>query len=121
MKGWFQNTADSGIRAAKEAAPKDAIPIVHFDADLYSSTLFLLCRLYAEFDEYYFIFDEFMTHECRSLLNYMQSHGCDVTFYSHTGEDFPCQVFGKLTNCRNSYDPTARGVVHAAAASQHSS
>ena len=103
VKGWFQDTVDKGIRQAKESMGAESyIPIIHFDADLYSSTLFVLCRLHAHFDDYYFIFDEFTTHECRALLNYIQSHGAEATFIAHTGRDFPCQVFGKLANRKTS-------------------
>jgi hypothetical protein len=34
----------------------------HFDADLYSSTLFLLSSLWLHLPEYFFIFDEFIGH-----------------------------------------------------------
>ena len=111
VDGWFQNTTVDAVKIAKAAFQNDPTVIVHLDADLYSSTLFVLCRLYAEFDEYYFIFDEFTTHECRALLNFMQSHGANVTFYSYTGQSFPCQVFGKISNCANLYDPNKNGLV----------
>src|SRR5208283_2368333 len=70
VRGWFQNTFDAGVEGAKNAAPRSDAVLVHFDADLYSSTLFLLTKLHREFDEYYFLFDEFAGDEARALLNF---------------------------------------------------
>ncbi len=108
VKGWFQNTFAEGVASARGANPTPGAVLVHFDADLYSSTLFLLSRLYDQFEEYHFIFDEFTGDECRALLNFQQSHGCEVEFIAYSGRsgtDFPVEVFGRLKNNRNHYAP----------------
>ena len=105
VKGWFQNTFDAAVTAAKRDTSGHATVLVHFDADLYSSTLFLLSKLYAEFDRYWFVFDEFTGHETRALLNFQQAYGAEVEFLGHAEARFPEQVFGKLDNRRGAYEP----------------
>jgi hypothetical protein len=107
VKGWFQNTLDQTIQRARELCPKPGQVLIHFDADLYSSTLFLLSRLYNEFDHYFFIFDEFIGHESRALLNFQEAFGVEVDFYCRCGGDFPQQVFGRLDNMKGKYQPGA--------------
>lgn len=105
VKGWFQNTFDAAVAAAKRDTSGHAAVLVHFDADLYSSTLFLLSKLCAEFDRYWFVFDEFTGHETRALLNFQQAYGAEVEFLGHVGTRSPEQVFGKLDNRRGAYEP----------------
>jgi hypothetical protein len=105
VKGWFQNTFDAAVAAAKQGAGGRDTVLVHFDADLYSSTLFLLCKLSAEFDRYYFVFDEFTGHETRALLNFQQAFGAEAEFLGYSGAGLPEQVFGRLDNRRGAYRP----------------
>ena len=56
VKGWFQNTFDHAIKLARQLNPNPDEVVIHFDADLYSSTLFLLSKLHSEFDHYYFTY-----------------------------------------------------------------
>jgi len=76
IKGWFQNTWD--LLAAK-LTKADKL-IVHYDADLYSSTLFALSKIDTLKRSYTAIFDEFAGHEARALYNYTQAYGAEVTF-----------------------------------------
>ena len=73
------------------------ILLFHFDADLYSATLFLLTKL-DKFKEYYAIFDEFTGHESRAIYNYRQSYDADIEFYGKTigYSDTPHRVLQKL-------------------------
>lgn len=105
VKGWFQNTFDQAVKVGRELAPGCEEVLIHFDADIYSSSLFLLSRLHQEFDSYYFIFDEFMGHETRALLNFQQAYGAKVQFYGRCRDDAPIQVFGRLENNRGKYHP----------------
>ena len=52
IQGWFQNSVPSTIE--RIALIQRQRVLVHFDADLYSSTLFLLSMLWNNFEEYYF-------------------------------------------------------------------
>lgn len=71
--------------------------VVHFDADLYSSTLFLLFVVGARFCQYHFIFDEFSGHETRALFNFIQATGAAAEFfYSVEWEGMPQVVSGVL-------------------------
>jgi hypothetical protein len=106
VKGWFQNTFDQTIKLARQQNPHADKVLIHFDADLYSSTLFLLSRLHNEFEDYFFVFDEFIGHESRALLNFQEAYGADVEFYCRCGGDFQ-RVFGKLNNMKGKYQPGA--------------
>ena len=72
--------------------------IIHYDADLYSSTLYCLTQLHYKLNFYYAIFDEFTGDESRALSNYISSYGAKVTFlartrnkYNHTQQLF-CKI-----------------------------
>jgi hypothetical protein len=71
---------------------------VHLDADLYSSTLFVLYTLSQRIPEFYFICDEFSGHELRALYNFQQASLGKLRFYSYTlWQDCPAAVFGSLS------------------------
>ena len=59
LKAGSKTPSTTRSTLARKMVPNPDAILIHFDADLYSSTLFLLCQLYREFDRYYFIFDEF--------------------------------------------------------------
>ena len=95
VKGWFSDTL---IPHLHEIDSQDRITICHFDADLYSSTLFCLTTLLQKLRRFYFIFDEFSGHEARAFCDVMQAYPVQVSFLAHTGERYPDQVSGELTN-----------------------
>ena len=74
--------------------------LIHFDADIYSSTLFALF-LCSDYEDYYCIFDQFGDDESRALYNYTQSSGSSVEFYASTYDDnfylTPKIVFCKIS------------------------
>lgn len=85
IKGWFQ---DSWKILEKKLS---TIPIenlvIHFDADLYSSTLFALSKVDQLKVPYIAIFDEFMGHETRALYDYCQAFNPKI--------EFLCKTLGK--------------------------
>jgi hypothetical protein len=93
VKGWFQNTLPGYLANTRGRAAKSTL--VHFDADLYSSTLFLLTSLWPEIPEYYFIFDEFYLDEVVALRDFATAFPAKIEFFGRTAG--PMQVFGKLT------------------------
>jgi hypothetical protein len=93
VKGWFQNTVPEFL---KGTALSSTI-LVHFDADLYSSTLYLLQQL-SRVPHYYFICDEFPGDETRAFYNTLQANGAFVTFLGRTARSM--QVFGFMDNSR---------------------
>lgn len=97
IKGWFQNT-DNNVFATVDFS-KALNLIVHFDADLYSSTLFGLSKMDVFRKPYIAIFDEFEGHECRALYDYCKSHAAAVEFVGRTlsQNKYPNQVLCKIT------------------------
>jgi hypothetical protein len=74
VKEIFQKTFDNSV------IDKNIKTIIHFDSDLYSSTLFLLFKLHDIFDEYYFIFDELEGEELRALKDYLKVYNVNIKF-----------------------------------------
>ena len=81
IKGWFQ---DSFSELQRRIDKREGNLIVHYDADLYSSTLFCLTRMDLLKRPYIAIFDEFPGHETRALYNYLQSNLASVEFLAKT-------------------------------------
>jgi hypothetical protein len=94
IKGWFQNTWDE---LANRLTRLDNL-IVHYDADLYSSTLFALTKIDSlKIIPYFAIFDEFAGHEARALHNYLQSYSASVDFLGKTVVDgYPVAVMSRI-------------------------
>lgn len=97
-KGMFQDTWDQ----VSESLAKREISklIVHYDADLYSSTLFALSKVDSLKKSYIAIFDEFdaRTHEPKALYDYCQAYMPSVEFlYSCLFNDTPRQVACLIT------------------------
>jgi hypothetical protein len=96
VKGYFQNSFSDFIAGFKYRAPV----LVHFDADLYSSTLFLLTSLWHHIPEYYFIFDEFPSDEAIAMYDFTQAFPVEYEFFACTtggkGRDTPQQLFGRM-------------------------
>lgn len=70
---------------------------MHYDADLYSSTLFVLSTLWHKIPEYYFIFDEFMSEEIVALHDFARAYPIEFEFLCQTNAGgYPTQVFGRL-------------------------
>ena len=94
VKGWFQNTLPGFLAAS--ALSRDAPLLVHFDADLYGSTLFVLAQLWERTDEYYFMFDEFMHDEAIALYDFSRAFPVALEFYAQTTTSIFKQVFGRM-------------------------
>jgi hypothetical protein len=96
VKGWFRDSLPPMLDEL-EALAQGRTVIVHFDADLYSSTLYLLFTLTQRFKTFIFFFDEFAGHEARALYNFMQASGAEARFhYRCDWEGFPMIVGGEL-------------------------
>ncbi len=80
VKGWFRDSLP-GLLDELEATARGRQLVVHYDADLYSSTLYLLFTLGSRFKRYHFIFDEYSGHETRALYNYVQASGAECRFF----------------------------------------
>jgi O-methyltransferase len=95
-KGWFQNTTRTFLPGLKYGPNK--VTLVHFDADLYSSTLFLLSALWWHVPDYFFIMDEFIGQELAALRNFVSAYPVEIEFYTRVDSPsgHPIQVFGRL-------------------------
>jgi O-methyltransferase len=94
VKGWFQNSVPGFL--AENDLRKAAPLLVHFDADLYSSTLFLLASLWHHTDEYYFIYDEFLRDEVVAMYDFARGFPIEYEFFAQTTTSSYTQIFGKM-------------------------
>ena len=98
VKGWFQDTVPAYLRT--NPLDRTRIPLVHFDADLYGSDLFLLTTLWHATGSYFFIFDDFLHDDAAALADFMRAYPVAVEFIAQTrgGGDrpYPARVFGHL-------------------------
>lgn len=101
VKGWFQNALPPFLaqRALEEPL------LVHFDADLYGSTLFVLAQLWERTREYWFIFDEFMNDEAIALHDFAKAFPVEIEFFAQTDTTIFKQVFGRMR--RTTFAPSA--------------
>jgi methyltransferase family protein len=92
IRGWFQDTVPNFLSSHKFNSPI----FIHFDADLYSSTLFLLTTLSSHLDEYYFLFDEFFPDEVNALREFALSYPIEIAFEAVILNEAarPLQLFG---------------------------
>jgi O-methyltransferase len=103
VKGWFQNSVP-GFLAEHDLRKANPL-LVHFDADLYSSTLFLLTSLWHQTDEYYFIFDEFLRDEVVAMYDFARSYPIEYEFFAQTTTSAYTQIFGRMR--RVEFEPAA--------------
>jgi len=97
IKGWFQNTADELLARLRQANARQLL--VHYDADLYSSTLFALTQIASLRVPYVAIFDEFTGHESRALYNFAQAYNVKLEFIGQTQwrGRYPQQVLCRIS------------------------
>jgi hypothetical protein len=96
IKGLFLDTLPEFIDIISNES-NGKVFLVHLDADLYSSTLFVLYTLAQKIKEFYFIFDEFSGHELRALYNFIQASQAKVEFRFYVmWKGCPMTVFGHI-------------------------
>jgi len=104
VKGLFQNTSDVLFNLLQSLKSKKLL--VHFDADLYTSTLFCLTQLDRLDKDYYVFFDEFTGHESRALSDYIKSFNSKFKIISQVNnrkgyDGYPDKMFGKIIHRKN--------------------
>ena len=96
VKGWFQKSWDNANLLIADRMENDLF--VHYDADLYSSTLFPLTKIDTYHKKYLALFDEFIGHESRALYDYLKAYNANVEFIAKTDiVGFPNQLLCKIT------------------------
>lgn len=99
--GLFDHTLPKFLETLKKESNLKSNFFIHFDADLFSSTLYVLNKLRDYIPEYYFSFDEFPSDEIRALYTYETLHKSDIEylFKQRNGSSIPAaRIFGKLKN-----------------------
>lgn len=98
VKGWFQNSVPPFFARFNKDPGRPTL--IHFDADLYASTLFLLAALWFELGDYYFLMDDFIHDEVIALRDFASGFPVQIEFFAQTrgGGDRPNpdQVFGYM-------------------------
>ncbi len=98
VKGWFQNSVPIFLSRFNKDPRRPTL--IHFDADLYSSTLFLLAILWFNFDDYYFLMDDFIHDEVVALHDFASGFPIRLEFFAQTKgggtRPNPDQVFGYM-------------------------
>ena len=100
VKGWFQNTVPSFLSTWQRSPGK---VLVHYDADLYGSTLFAMTMLWPRVQEYYFLTDDFMQDDAIALFDFASAYPVEVKFLAQAGADgngglLPVKTFGQIRN-----------------------
>ena len=96
VKGWFQRSWNDADSLIKDFLDENLF--VHYDADLYSSTLFALTKIDAYGKEYFAIFDEFFNEEMLALDAYINSYDATVEFIAKTDQyGSPNQLLCKIS------------------------
>jgi hypothetical protein len=98
VKGWFQNSVPEFLGGFQKDPSRPTL--IHFDADLYSSTLFLLATLWSKFDSYYFVMDDFIHDEIIAMHHFKLAFPVEIQFFAQTkgggNPPNPDQVFGHM-------------------------
>jgi hypothetical protein len=93
IKGWFMDTWDE---LYARIAGRDHL-LVHYDADIYSSTLFALSRVDLLRQPYIALFDEFTGPETLATYSYLQAFGAKVEMMGKiTVHGYPEQVLCRI-------------------------
>ena len=98
VAGWFQETIDGFLETFVAERKPDRQLVVHVDADLYSSALYVLTRLDALMvPGTIVVFDEFSSvlNEFQALENYCSAYLREYDVVAHAWYYF-CQVAIKL-------------------------
>ena len=93
IKGYFNETLKQNLSLISNSK----ITYVHFDADLYSSTLFCLTSLHGYFKSYTAFFDEFPICECSALNDYLSSYNVEIKYLGRTKDNVKvaCKIISK--------------------------
>jgi len=96
VKGWFQESWSNANLLIADTMDNDLF--IHYDADLYSSTLFALTKIDSYHKKYYALFDEFCGHESRALYDYLKAYNAKIEFIAKTENmGYPNQLLCRIS------------------------
>jgi O-methyltransferase len=99
VKGWFQNTLHESLTWLGGHLTRRVL--IHYDADLYYSTLFLLGSLWPHCPEYHFIMDDFPHDDIVALHDFSLAFPVDIQFLARVAGG--SATFGKMS--RTQFSP----------------
>ena len=99
VEGWYQNTFHDSLAWLAPRLARSPV-LVHYDADLYYSTLFLLASFWSQCAEYYFIMDDFMVDDIVALHDFSLSHPVEIGFLARVKGPVPHAAFARMTRRR---------------------
>jgi O-methyltransferase len=94
VRGWFQNTVSEFLKGFDGSGTL----LIHYDADLYSSTLFLLTTIWHFVPYYYFIMDDFSHDEVIALHDFSLAYPVKIEWLAKrtNPQRTPVQMFGRM-------------------------
>jgi hypothetical protein len=97
FKGMFQDTLEPFLKQLSENS-KNKTVIINFDAVLHSSTIFCLFKIEEYFKNYYFLFDQFGSDECRAFQDFVDAKRKKYELHLVSKTNYGAEVlFGKFT------------------------
>jgi hypothetical protein len=94
VKGWFQNTFHNSVIWLRERLKGRVL--IHYDCDLYYSTLFLLTSMWPHCAEYHFIMDDFMHDDIVALHDFTLAYPVRLEFLARVAGGVPGQTLGRM-------------------------
>jgi O-methyltransferase len=98
VRGWFQDTLHESLAWLRERLKGPVL--IHYDCDIYYSTLFLLSSMWSQCSEYYFIMDDFMLDDIVALHDFSLAYPVEIKFLAQViragGHSEPHQMLGKM-------------------------
>jgi hypothetical protein len=101
VQGYFQNTLNESLVWLRDHLKGRVL--IHFDCDLYYSTLFVLSSLWAHCSEYHFIMDDFMQDDIVALHDFSLAYPVEIEFLARADASYPKQVFGRMVRTKLSF------------------
>jgi hypothetical protein len=99
-KGLLAETLPQVIEDIKKLAEGRTV-IVHIDADLFSSTLFVLTFLWPHINRYYVLFDEFFGEESLAVSMFLKTYPCRLEILYTDDRQNPNRAFGLVSHERH--------------------
>ena len=82
VPGWFQNTVPDFLR--RFSPRRRAKVLIHYDADLYASTLFVLASIWPRISNYHFMMDDFVHDDAVALRDFSAAYPVEIKFLGQT-------------------------------------
>jgi hypothetical protein len=94
VKGWFQNTLHESLVWLR--AHLDGRVLIHYDADLYYSTLFLLTGMWPHCKDHHFIMDDFSQDDIVALHDFSLTCPVEIEFLARVAGGRPGATLGRM-------------------------